>query len=153
MISYTLKCQDGHTFDSWFQSASAFETLKDGGHLSCSVCGSGAVDKAVMSPRVSALRSAGQAKPAEQETSVAAKAKSSEMPEQIKAALQEMKRHVESNSDYVGSKFAQEARAMHLGDSPMRSIYGEANGAEAKALLEDGVPVMPLPFTPTKKVN
>lgn len=75
------------------------------------------------------------------------------MPEKMRAALQDMKEHVEANSDYVGTKFADQARAMHLGDAPERAIYGEANREDAKALLEDGVPVIPLPFVPTKKVN
>lgn len=68
-------------------------------------------------------------------------------------ALAEMRQKVEENSDYVGDKFVDEARAMHLGDKPERSIYGEANLQQAKALAEEGVPVMPLPFKPKKKLS
>ena len=72
---------------------------------------------------------------------------------EVKAALAQMRKHVEANSTYVGGNFAKEARAMHLGDAPERAIHGEAKPAEAKALIEDGVPVMPLPFMPKSKVN
>ena len=67
--------------------------------------------------------------------------------------LAEMRREVEQNSEYVGMKFADQARAMHDGDTPNRAIYGEAKPAEAKKLIEDGVPVLPLPFMPGRKVN
>ena len=73
--------------------------------------------------------------------------------ESMQKALQEMKKQVEENSDYVGKDFAKEARSMHLGETPERAIYGETNAQEAKSLIEDGVPVMPLPFTPTRKTN
>lgn len=142
MISYTLKCDQGHDFDSWFQSASAYDALEKAGHLSCAVCGSGAVKKAVMAPRVS---TGGQ--------DIAAPVALSAPGSDAEKALAEMRRKVEENSDYVGDKFVDEARAMHLGDKPERSIYGEANLHEAKALAEDGVPVMPLPFTPKKKLS
>lgn len=68
-------------------------------------------------------------------------------------ALAELKKQVEENSDYVGDKFAEEARAIHTGDAPERAIYGEANAEEAKSLIEDGVPVAPLPFLPGRKSN
>lgn len=68
-------------------------------------------------------------------------------------ALNELKKKIEANSEYVGEGFAAEARAIHDGDAPERSIYGEANGDEARALIDDGVPVAPLPFMPTRKTN
>ncbi|MEP4199055.1 MAG: DUF1178 family protein [Aliishimia sp.] len=153
MISFTLKCSEGHSFESWFQSAAAFESLKLAGHLSCAVCGSKSVEKAMMAPRVSAARDKAVAPPSAPEVPPPAKTSQTAMPEKMQAALQDMKRQVEENSDYVGPKFAEEARSMHLGDTPERPIYGEANGEETKALIEDGIPVMPLPFMPTKKVN
>ena len=64
-----------------------------------------------------------------------------------------MREHVEKHSTYVGGSFAKEARAMHLGDTPERPIWGEANPTEAKALIEDGIPIAPLPFIPTRKTN
>ena len=72
---------------------------------------------------------------------------------QTEAMLAKLRKHVEENADYVGSKFAEEARSMYLGATPERAIYGEANGAEARALIEEGVPVAPLPFMPNRKAN
>lgn len=137
MIHYSLKCADGHSFDSWFQSADAYDRLAAAGHVACAVCGSVRVDKALMAPRVSTKAEAplsAPRSPAEQ-------------------ALDRLRRHVEENSDYVGRDFAREARAMHLGEVPDRPIWGEARGDEAKALIEDGIPVAPLPFMPSRKSN
>lgn len=141
MIQYALKCEDDHTFESWFRSAAAFDTLAASGHLSCAVCGSTKVGKAVMAPRVMS------------------KSETPAAPElhnpgsDVEKAMEDLRRKVEDSSDYVGDKFAAEARAMHLGDTPERSIYGEARIDQAKELIEDGVPVMPLPFTPKKKLS
>jgi hypothetical protein len=141
MIQYALKCEHGHQFDSWFKSAAAFEALEAAGHLSCAVCGSAGVSKAIMAPRVST---------ATKEPDAGALTKPQTEAEQ---AMVELRKHVEENADYVGRDFASEARSMYLGTSPERAIYGEANGAEAKALIEDGVPVAPLPFVPNRKAN
>ena len=143
MIQYALKCKDGHTFDSWFKSASAFEALERSGHLSCAVCGSPEVSKALMAPNVSTQ---------DQQEQSADTSLTSPVNEQ-EQALAALRKHVEENADYVGNNFADEARSMYLGAEPERAIYGEANGAEAKALIEDGIPVAPLPFLPNKKAN
>jgi len=140
MISYTLKCDAGHQFDSWFGSAAAFDGLQEAGHLSCPVCGSTQIQKSLMAPRVSTAE--GDAMPALREP----------QSEQEKAVA-ELRRKVEETSDYVGSDFATQARAMHAGDAPERAIYGEAGFEQAKALVEDGVPVLPLPFAPKKKLS
>ena len=142
MIKYSLKCAEGHRFDSWFQSAAAFDKLRAAGHVSCAICGGTDVEKAIMAPRVN-----GGEAGAEEAKPISAPAHPAEQ------ALAELKAHVEANSDYVGREFAKEARAMHLGEVPERSIWGEARGDEAKALIEDGIPVAPLPFTPTRKSN
>ena len=71
---------------------------------------------------------------------------------EVERAIQELREKVEASSDYVGTSFASEARAMHLGEKPERSIYGEARLDQAKELLDDGVPLMPLPFQPKKKL-
>lgn len=144
MIQYSLKCAEGHQFDSWFQSASAFDKLQAAGHVACAICGSAKVNKALMAPRVGngdTARDAPETAPLTAPKSAA---------EQALAAL---RAHVESNSDYVGGRFAQEARAMHTGDAPERPIWGEAKQDEAKALIDDGIAVAPLPFTPTRKSN
>lgn len=139
MIHYALKCEAGHGFDSWFQSAAAFDALRRAGHLRCEACGSTVVEKAVMAPRVSTA----------EEPAQPLRAPRSE----TEAALARLRREVEEKADYVGPRFAREARAMYLGGAPHRPIYGEASGAEAKALVEDGVPIAPLPFMPKSKAN
>ncbi|MCI5098182.1 MAG: DUF1178 family protein [Rhodobacteraceae bacterium] len=154
MIQYSLKCAEGHTFDSWFQSAEAFDKLAAAGMVSCAVCGGTKVEKAIMAPRVRPARSATGVKDDAQPTTEAPTAPAlSTQNAELEQALTEMRRQVEQNSDYVGEDFASEARAMHLGDAPERSIYGEAKPDEAKALIEDGIPVAPLPFMPNRKTN
>jgi hypothetical protein len=150
MIQYALKCADGHEFDSWFQSAAAFDKLAGAGMVSCAICGNAKVAKAIMTPRVQAARKAAM-KPANP-----ANPKPGALSQPANAAEQavaELRKKVEENSDYVGMSFAQEARAMHDGDAPERSIYGEAKMEEAKQLIEDGIPVLPLPFMPNRKTN
>lgn len=141
MIQYALKCAEGHSFDSWFQSASAFDKLVQSGMISCAVCGGSDVEKAIMAPSVRNVR---------KDKEVRALSTPASPAEQ---ALAELRSKIEKNSDYVGMNFASEARAMHEGTAPERSIYGEARADEARKLLEDGVPVAPLPFTPNRKTN
>jgi len=157
MIQFSLKCTEGHRFDSWFQSASAFEKLQGAGMVSCAICGSGSVEKALMAPRV---RPARQAAEAAQPTAPAPVAEAPVAPgaltrpaSPVEQQLAELRRKIEQNSDYVGMNFAKEARAMHDGTAPERAIYGEARPDEARKLLEDGIPVAPLPFIPGRKTN
>ncbi|MEH6644781.1 DUF1178 family protein [Sulfitobacter sp.] len=134
MIRYALKCREGHEFESWFQSASAFDALVKSGHVTCAMCGSGEVKKALMAPRVNAA-----SEPAKQD-------KQAEL-------IAKMRNEVEKNATYVGGEFAQKARDMHEGLAPEISIYGETSLDEARALLDDGVPVMPLPFKSKQKMQ
>lgn len=158
MISFSLHCPDNHRFDSWFQSAAGYEALVKAGHLSCPICGSTEVSKALMAPAVRPARSQGRL-PEFSETVAARDAVvTKDTPLQTpsndrEAALAALRLQVEANSDYVGLNFVAEARAIHDGDAPARSIYGEAHIDEARKLLEDGVPVAPLPFMPMRKVN
>jgi len=140
MIKLTLKCDKDHTFDSWFQSSDAFDTLMASGHVACAICGSSDVEKSIMAPRVATSRNAAQ-RPLEAPASDA------------ETAVAEIKKHVEANSEYVGMNFAKEARAIHDGTSEKTAIYGEAKLEDAKKLIDDGVPVAPLPFTPNKRTN
>jgi hypothetical protein len=134
MIRYALRCAHEHRFDSWFGSSGDYERLRASGLVSCAVCGSTEVEKDLMAPRVnmasaeSAPDLGKPAGPAEQ-------------------ALAELRRKIEASSEDVGRKFAQEARAIHEGLAPRRSIIGEARPAEARALVEDGIPVAPLPWS------
>ncbi|TMV07743.1 DUF1178 family protein [Ruegeria sediminis] len=151
MIQYALKCSEGHSFDSWFQSAEAYDKLAAAGMVCCAVCGGSDVEKAVMTPRVRPARDAAAvplpAKPPPESRKLSMPASAAEQ------ALAELRRRIEENSDYVGRNFADEARRIHLGEAPERSIYGEARADEAKALAEEGVPVALLPFIPNRKTN
>lgn len=142
MIRYALRCDQDHDFESWFQSAEAFDTLMSGTLVECPICSSTKVFKALMAPKVQ-----GTKKSKKVEVAAVEEKKAQEI------ALAELRKQVEDNSEYVGMNFASEARAIHSGDSPERSIYGEAKPTEAKALIEEGVPVAPLPFAPKRKMN
>ncbi|SLN54994.1 hypothetical protein TRL7639_02924 [Falsiruegeria litorea R37] len=150
MIQYALKCSKDHSFDSWFQSAEAYDKLAAAGMVSCVVCGDAQVEKAIMTPRVRPARSAVATPPAPE---AAPAPKLSEPTSDMEKALAEARKQIEENSDYVGKDFVSEARAMHEGEAPERSIYGEANLEDAKSLIDDGVPVTPLPFMPNRKTN
>ena len=141
MIRYDLKCPKGHEFDGWFPSADAFEAQRVAGHVGCTICGATHVEKRIMAPSVRPARKAGE------------KPKLNAPQNDVEAALAEMRAKIEANSDYVGLNFAAEARAMHEGRIDERSIYGEAKPEEARALLEDGIPVAPLPFMPKRQAN
>ncbi len=142
MIRYDLKCTSDHSFESWFQSADAFDKLKAAGMVVCSTCGSTEVSKSLMAPSVTPAR-----KKAAKPVKLQAEADSKE------AMIAKVKAEIEANSDYVGMNFATEARAIHTGDAPERAIFGEAKPEDAKSLIEDGIPVAPLPFMPTRKTN
>jgi len=147
MIKYALKCSFGHEFESWFASAQAFDDLRARKLTTCVVCGDPAVEKAMMAPRVrgETTLSPDRAKSSDPSTPMAISPN--------EAAMAQLRAAVEANSDYVGKDFASKAREMHEGQTVHRSIYGEAKPQEARALLEDGVPVLPLPFTPKNKSN
>lgn len=147
MIKYSLLCAEKHRFDSWFASADAFDKLKAGGMVACAICGSTAVEKAVMAPSVRASDAQAPPPAPARERPLSAPASPAEQ------ALAELRRRIEATSDYVGRDFAREARAIHEGAAPERPIHGEANAREARSLIEDGVPVMPLPFTPKRKTS
>ncbi len=138
MIRFSLSCAEGHQFESWFQSSAAFDKLAQRNMVLCPVCGGDKVSKALMTPSVAASKKA--ATPPVQEAD-------------DHARLAALRAEVESRSDYVGPRFVQEARAMYLGDIPSRAIYGEAPISEAKALIDEGVPVLPLPFVPSRKLS
>jgi hypothetical protein len=137
MIRYALRCEKEHGFDSWFGSAEAYDRLRAAGHVACPDCGSTSVDKALMAPNVA---------PSHEPTLAAPR-------DPREAALAELRRKVEENSEYVGLEFATEARRIHEGEAPERAIYGEAKLDDARRLIEDGVPVAPLPFLPKARAN
>ncbi len=141
MIKFSLRCGDGHNFDSWFQSSEAYESLDSSKMLSCPICGSEEIQKDIMSPQVRSARAEAEA-PKEEKP----KANLSKPASPVEKALAELRQVIEKNSEYVGKRFTAEARSIHDGTSPERSIYGEADSEDARALFEEGIPVAPLPW-------
>jgi len=142
MIRYALACEHGHEFEGWFGSSTDYDDQAARDLLQCPVCASHAVTKQIMAPAV-----VGASK---RNASAGDGGRKREMMMQ---AMAEVRRHVEDTFDYVGDAFAREARAIHEGRSDERSIYGEASPTEVKGLVEDGVPVAPLPPAPPKKTE
>ena len=139
MIRYALICEHDHDFEGWFGDSTDFDSQAARGLLECPICGSKAVRKQIMAPAVAGTKARGVNAP-DQPTR-----------QMMMEAMGRMRRHVEENFDYVGDTFAREARAIHDGTSEERGIYGEATPAEVKGLLQDGVPVAPLPPPAPKK--
>ncbi|WP_374575902.1 DUF1178 family protein [Phenylobacterium sp.] len=140
MIRYALICEHDHAFEGWFGASGDFDDQLERGLLECPACGSKAVRKQIMAPAVAGT-----------------KRTTPDAPPQMRAmmmeAMQRVRAHVEENFDYVGDAFASEARAIHEGRSEDRGIYGEASPGEVKKLVEDGVPVAPLPAAAPKKTQ
>ena len=137
MIRFSLSCERAHGFEGWFRNNSDFEAQAGKGLVECPVCGSSNVAKALMAPAVSTGR--------KQEK--IALAMDAARKEQM-TALKELADKVRQNADYVGDRFAEEARKIHFGETEARGIYGEASPEEARNLAEDGVGFMPLPVFP-----
>ncbi|MBL4812873.1 MAG: DUF1178 family protein [Rhodobacteraceae bacterium] len=153
MIKYTLSCDNDHRFDAWFQSADGFTSQLEAGHLVCTTCGSAKIAKSLMAPAIAVSKKAAPAPPSETPPTDEPSGPLSTPANAAEDKLAALRKHVEKTSEYVGMSFAEEARAMHLGDTPERAIYGEARLEEAKKLVDDGIPVMPLPFTPRRGSN
>ena len=128
MIRYALACEAGHEFEAWFGDSHDFDDQKARGLLECPLCDSREVRKQIMAPAVSPSRD-----------------KPPERREMMMEAMGAIRTHVEETFDYVGPEFAAEARRIHAGEAERRGVYGEASPEEVKALVEDGVPVAPLP--------
>jgi hypothetical protein len=135
MIKYTLLCDDNHGFEGWFASAAGYDRQLEAGQIKCPSCGTAKVRKAVMTPNIAT----GKTPTAKAEAKI---------PGEVLELLRAVRREVVKHADYVGPRFADEARKIHLGEIEARGIYGEATPAEAKALLDEGVQVHPLPKLP-----
>ena len=164
MIRYALACTDGHAFESWFANSAAFDKQKKRGLVSCPVCGSTKVDKAIMAPRLArtdveeaappqlpSVPASPQPAPALPPMPVPGKsnvAMTAPQERELRQKLKELRDHVTKNAQYVGQRFSEEARKMHYGEIEHRSIYGEASPDDAKALHEEGIEFHPLPVLP-----
>ncbi|MDI7775332.1 DUF1178 family protein [Asticcacaulis sp. EMRT-3] len=133
MIRYALKCDVGHEFEAWFDSSDGYDAQTAKGLVACPMCGSVMVSKAIMAPMVRTGKQADE---------TAAKTQRA-----VAEAMHRLRQHVEKTHDYVGGDFASEARDIHHGLAPDRPIYGEATQDEVKSLVEEGVPVAPLPVS------
>jgi hypothetical protein len=143
MIKYALGCADAHRFDSWFPDSASYDKQRKRGLVACPECGSTKVEKAVMAPAVLGGDRDSSAPPPE--------ARSIEAPlhdqrRKAREMMARLRREIEANTDDVGGRFPEVARAIHQGDEPERPIRGRASLEEAKALVEEGVGVMPMPM-------
>ncbi|MGN6145487.1 MAG: DUF1178 family protein [Mesorhizobium sp.] len=137
MIRFSLICKHDHEFEAWFRSNDDFDTQNKRGFVECPSCGSKKVGKALMAPAVSTGRN-------REKMALAMGQAQKEAMAQLKALSEKMR----ENADYVGDKFAEEARKIHFGETDPRGIYGEATAEEARSLAEDGVDFMPIPVFP-----
>jgi hypothetical protein len=178
MIRYALNCTDGHVFESWFQNSAAFDKQKKRGLVTCPICGTGKVEKAIMAPQLARTdvdRPAPVQPPSPPPSNHPAATPAmpplppvpavtpamppvpagkssvaimSRQERELRQKLKELRDHVTKNANYVGGRFPEEARKMHYGEIEHRSIYGEASADDAKALHEEGIEFHPLPILP-----
>ena len=158
MIRYTLRCERGHAFESWFQSSSAYESQEKRKLVSCPSCGSVKVERAIMAPQIVSKKGRERqdkdapapvaAVPATDVTTPGSTPLLMAQERELRAKIKELRDHITKNADNVGERFPNEARKMHYGDIEHRPIYGEASPDEARALIDEGVEVSPLPVLP-----
>ena len=156
MIRYALRCEHGHTFESWFQDSSTYDAQVARKLVSCPVCSSVKIEKAIMAPRVVGKKGRERAEPAPATPAPvpADAAPSASTPllmaqeRELRTKLKELRDHIVKNADNVGERFPNEARKMHYGDIEHRPIYGEASPEEARSLIDEGIEVSPLPVLP-----
>jgi len=127
MILYTLHCGRDHEFEAWFRDGATYDAQVTAGEIACPECGDAQIAKAPMAPRV-------------------ARSRAEPSPTDVRRMLQQIRKHVETNCEYVGDKFAQEVRKIHEGEADSRGIYGEATDDENRALAEDGIEVHRIPW-------
>jgi hypothetical protein len=156
MIRYSLRCERDHSFESWFQGSAAYDTQVRRKLVTCPVCGSAKIEKAIMAPQIVGKKRRSRVAPAPEPvaTQPAEAAAPASTPllmaqeRELRAKLKELRDHIVKNADNVGERFPNEARKMHYGDIEHRPIYGEASPDEARALIDEGVDVSPLPVLP-----
>jgi hypothetical protein len=154
MIRYTLACDKGHQFESWFADSSAYDKQAKRKLVTCPQCGSAKVDKTIMAPQIATSKKRAKA-PIEAPAPAAAEntpvAMISPQEQEFRSKLKELREHLTKNSDNVGTKFPEEARKMHYGEIEHRSIYGEATPQDAKEMLDEGIEFHPLPILPDER--
>jgi hypothetical protein len=132
MILFALRCAHDHEFEAWFRDSEGFAAQHNAGEIVCPICGDTAVEKAVMAPRLGRSR---------EKSPAAALA-------QMRQTLIDMRRQIETHCDYVGPRFAEEARRIHYGEADARGIYGEATDVESRELADEGIKFGQIPWLP-----
>lgn len=140
MIRYALTCHENHAFESWFKDSAAFEDQAAAGLVACPACGSTQVSRALMTPAIGRRDRSEPTPPAPADQGA-----------MLRAAVRSLRAAMLEGAENVGPRFAEEARAIHDGDAPARPIHGETTRAEAVELIEEGVPILPLPILPDER--
>lgn len=148
MIKYQLVCDNDHEFAGWFQNSQAFDAQVKRKLVDCPACGSNKVRKAIMAPNVATRDTDPAPIRAARSPDAAADPKLAAARAEMMKAMRELRRKVEENAEYVGPRFAEEARRIHYKETEEKGIYGEATLADAKALAEEGIDFLPLPVLP-----
>jgi hypothetical protein len=161
MICYALNCDQGHTFESWFQNSAAYDKQAKRGLVACPACGSVKVEKAIMAPRLARADATEPRAPLSMPATPPPQMQPPSLPlgkspvammsppeRELRQKLKELRDHITKNANYVGASFPEEARKIHYGETEHRSIYGEASPQEAKELHEEGIEFHPIPILP-----
>jgi hypothetical protein len=159
MIRYTLSCERGHEFESWFPNSTGYDKQRKRGLVTCPACGSAKVEKTIMAPRLARSDIVDSTPPSPPPPAATPQATPAKTPvaimspheRELRQKLKELRDHVTKNARYVGPRFSEEARKIHYGETEHRSIYGEASPDEAKALHEEGIEFHPLPVLPDEQ--
>lgn len=156
MIRYVLRCEKDHEFESWFRSSTDYDTLAAAKGVACAICGSTRIAKAPMAPSIGRAgkdKGAAPPPPAPATEPAPDKVRLAADPRQraMIAAMRELRKKITENADYVGDRFAEEARKIHYQEAEPRGIYGEASREEAEQLAEEGVEFAPLPPVPDER--
>ncbi|MDE2583259.1 MAG: DUF1178 family protein [Rhodospirillales bacterium] len=163
MIHYQLRCSREHEFDGWFKDSAAFDRQVARALVECPTCGDTKVGRALMAPALGrraahpaeAASLPVQDRPVDAAATVPSAAPrdprgalAGRIPDHVRAMLQKLRSEVERNCDYVGPRFAEEARRIQAGESPQRGIYGETTPDQAESLAEDGISFSRIPWVP-----
>jgi hypothetical protein len=151
MIRYALQCPKEHEFEAWFRSAADYDRALAAGETVCPICGPARVEKKPMAPAVARSDNRPQEKPADKSEKVRLVSAPDPKQQALLQAMRELRRQVTEHADYVGDRFAEEARKIHYEESEPRGIYGEATTEEAKKLVEEGIEFQPLPTFPEER--
>jgi len=148
MILYNLSCSADHVFEAWFKNSAAYDEQVAAGEVLCPVCGNASVAKAPMAPRIAKGGDRGGDSDPDQAPDPGPQTYTNNQAAELRRMLNELRRQVEENSDYVGDKFAEEARKIHYGEIDERNIYGEATEDQAEELTDEGIKVGRIPWLP-----